>query len=111
MELWIRSQNKERIVKVDYVVIQHEYEQKAIKDNYGRIIDCITGKYKYSAIVAGNTFLGTYKSKERASEVLDEIHSCIQTNCLFELYSNMGSFPDDFNKKWNCVPVYEMPKE
>lgn len=93
MNLWIRSQNEEVLIpnpKLSLEKIENEYW----------IID-----------LCDDTVLGTYKSKERALEVLNEIQSCMQTNCLFDLYSKMGNFPDDFNKKWNCVPVYVMPKE
>ena len=96
MDLWIRSQDKSRLGKIVYIELQ--------ESDYGYHL--IGWRDKFDG-----TRIATYKSKERALEVLNEIQSCMQTNCLFDLYSKMGNFPDDFNKKWNCVPVYVMPKE
>ena len=49
MELWIRNQDKENLVKVNEVYVEE------------RLIEC------------KDTILGVYKTKERALEVLDEI--------------------------------------
>ena len=73
MELWIRSQNKADLIKVEML---------------GQIDGVITAYY-----VNGNCELGTYKTKERALEVLDEIQ-----NILID-YSKMTRV------------VYQMPKE
>ena len=54
MELWVRSQDKEILLKVN---------ELEIKTNM--IIAFDGNKYQC---------LGTYKSKERALEILDEIH-------------------------------------
>ena len=90
MELWIRSQDRENLVKVDRLTID---DTNSIFCDYN------------------DFYLGTYETKERALEVLDSIHSCIQTNAAFDLYAKLGSFADDFNNKYNLVPVYEMPVE
>ena len=97
MDLWIRSQDKTRLVKVCSLGYGEHNE-----------IHYING---YCVNEVDNYDLGTYKTKERALEVLDEIHGCIQTNAGFEMYSNLGHFSEDFNKKYNLVPVYSMPKE
>ena len=94
MELWVRSQSRVLLEKAEMIKV-------GTTDN---------GK-TYSIIVNNDYVYADYKTKERALEVLDEIHSCIQTNELFDIYSKLGTFSDDFNKKYNLVPVYQMPKE
>ena len=56
MDLWIRTQNKKALVKVDNLHVD--------------------GYYIYSA----NTILAKYYSEERAIEVLDEIFKSLITN-------------------------------
>lgn len=109
MDLWIRSQDKEKLLKCDDIVIKnHRYDTM---DEYGN--RCIN--YKGYEIVGyfdkntENETLGTYKTKERALEVLDKIQSCIETNKMFDLYSRTGVYPNEFNKKYNLVTVYQMP--
>lgn len=94
MKLWIRSQDRRILIKPDRIDID---------DN---LIVVWQNNYNCDEI-----YLGTYATKERALEVLDEIQSILGTNKLFELYSNIGAFPDDFNKKYNYVEVYKMPKK
>lgn len=72
MELWIRSQDKEILLKVNELEIEANM-----------IIAFDNNKYQC---------LGTYKTKERALEVLDEIQ-----NILID-YKNMSRV------------VYEMPE-
>ena len=62
MELWIRSQDKLKLVKVNYVyAIENKINSFSI---YGETID--------SAPI-----IGRYETKERALEVLDEIQNYI----------------------------------
>ena len=96
MDLWIRSQDKTNLIKVDRL----DVSENKIEANLN---------FYYNG--CNYVVLGEYATKERALEVLDEIHGCIQTNAGFEMYSNLGQFSDDFNKKYNLVPVYLMPKE
>lgn len=102
MNLWIRSQDKENLLMVDeYLSIgEITYKMDYIKNSHNRPF----------YIESSNCILGFYSTKERALEVLDRIHSCLQTNCAFELYSNIGKFSDNFNEKYNVVPVYQMPE-
>lgn len=93
MELWIRSQDKEDLVKIDNIRIKHEYKQKEVKDNYGRISAYIKGNYMKSMIYSDSVWLGEYETKERVLEVLDEIQ-----NVLVD-YKNMSRV------------VYQMPKK
>ena len=58
MELWIRSQDREKLSKAEYLGV---YQKKIYVDGYKENGYCI----------------GTYKTKERALEVLDEIQKDI----------------------------------
>lgn len=78
MSLWIRSQDRELLMKSP----EFRYNQK--NDNHSILAYDTMGVYR---------ILGTYKTKERALEVLDEIQ-----NILID-YSKMSRV------------VYEMPKE
>lgn len=69
MELWIRSQDKSSIVKVDNLYVSvgnyicyYVEKGKEVPGTYYRL----SGE------------LGTYKTKERALEVLDEIQDLLQ---------------------------------
>jgi len=89
MELWIRSQDKSKIVKVNELY-------SSLQEDFG------TGKF---GIYSSNTnyyqkerplLLGNYKTKERALEVLNEIQCH-----LVNINDNRDSY----------FYVYEMPKE
>lgn len=60
MNLWVRSQDKRILQKVDNIFLDANYENKRISTYDGDNIE-----------------LGTYKTKERAIEVLDEIQNYI----------------------------------
>ena len=60
MNLWVRSQDKRILQKVDNIFLDANYEDKRISTYDG-----------------DNVELGTYKTKERAIEVLDEIQNYI----------------------------------
>ena len=79
MELWIRSQDKMKLVKVNYCYIMDQQDHFTI---IGETID-------------SGPIVGTYKSKERALEVLDEIQDL------------MRSLTDSDLK----IIQYEMPKD
>lgn len=94
MDLWIRSQDKKCLLKATMFNL----------DNDENGIYCYSNEDNFC-------LLGKYATKKRALEVLDSIQSCIQTNTAFDLYAKLGSFADDFNNKYNLVPVYQMPEE
>lgn len=102
MELWVRSQDKEALTKVNMGVMYW-------KDINER--NCIVNKDN----ATGFSILGTYKTKERALEILDEINEILQ----LKLCTTLGTFEELFNgyteKQLKLVlkqmAVYEMPKE
>lgn len=94
MELWIRSQGKRKLVKIDNVLLK------------GINTRLVIANYKGSNIADESYFLlGEYKSTERALEVLDEIQEAMMLN-------------EDYNYLWRvevntirkCL-IYQMPKE
>ena len=82
MELWIRSQDKMKLVKVNYCYIMDQNDHFTI---IGETID-------------SGPIIAIYKTKERALEVLDEIQNKITKFNLKTDYSCTDN-------------IYEMPKE
>mgnify|MGYP007097325421 CR=1 FL=1 len=83
MELWIRTQDKEALKKVNMGVMYW----KDIDDR-----NCIVNIDN----ATGYSIVGAYKTKERALEVLDEIHKLVEDLLNY----------DNLEYK-----VYSMPKE
>ena len=89
MELWIRTQNRMRLFNIGLdVSIIGVLDEKGNIDHY--MIGCNDYEMNYE--------LGTYKTKERALEVLDEIQKILEQI----LDANLTVLP---------VFVYEMPEE
>lgn len=102
MELWIRSQNKGALTKVELL---------------GKIDGTI-----YSYLGLTQTKLGTYKTDERALEVLDEIQNILKPKTIINTYEvEQAQFCDgtqiiqpmlgDIQVQNAISYVYEMPKE
>lgn len=68
MNLWIRSQDKMNLVKIRQISLNYQ-NNKQIIANYIPELYENSGEYY--------ELLGTYKTKERAIEVLDEIQNYI----------------------------------
>ena len=85
MELWIRSQNKGTLMKVE-ILGQTDGIIKAYFSN-------------------GNIELGTYKNVERALEVLDEIQNALLENDRYDFTQ-----PPVLSNITNNL-IFEMPKE
>jgi len=86
MDLWVRSQDKTFLKKVNTIGIVEGQDFYFISENI-------------------TTDLGKYKSKERVLEVLDEIHQR-----LIDLQTIECTGDYRFTKR-NLDCVYEMPKE
>lgn len=101
MELWIRSQNKTKLVKIKDIRTD-PCNPKEIIGNYIQI----------SLMQNSYELLGSYKTKERALEVLDEIEECLSAKFNFT-----GTYKDvDLQLKTKMINglygmIYEMPKE
>lgn len=68
MELWIRNQDKTRLIKVSNV--QYTYKN-------GDLYSDVRGKHYIGTYYDNLEILGEYTTKERALEVLDEIEERI----------------------------------
>ena len=98
MELWIRSKDKERIIKVNNIFI-HQDNNHLICANQ-RAIDQFNDE---------SFELGAYSSRKRALEVLDEIQrQLIGKKGLITTQDKKGI---EFIPFTDTVVVYEMPKE
>jgi hypothetical protein len=90
MELWVRSQNKQSLLKANAIII-NSFEDLIAIHGY---IDSDT-----------HLWLGTYKTKERALEVLDEIQKFIERDC--KEYKSNGDY---YTSKYE-YSVFQMPQE
>ncbi len=91
MELWVRSQDREVLTPI-----------KMPLTYYKNIDDENTIVYKESASYI--TTMGTYKTKERALEVLDEIKNKLLDNVI-------ATNEDGYATLLENTCFYEMPKE
>lgn len=82
--MWIRSQNKKRLVNVEHVYLD---------ELQGASVICSEG----------GVLLGGYESESRALEVLDQIHNVVARNSSRDYLS--GKYRVFQNN------VFEMPKE
>lgn len=98
MDFWIRNQSKDRLVKCESIDILDRNQMEYVKDILGNVNITIEEPIKLEVMIIGNNSvnLGTYKTKERAIEVLDEIQKLLDT---FE------------PKNMARMMVYEMPRE
>lgn len=85
MELWIRSQDKTDLSKINRLKIREHVIENGEKEYF------ILNNNSMSDVV------GIYKTKRRALEVLDEIQKLLIT-----YYQSID---------YQIVPIYEMPKE
>ena len=97
MELWIRSQNKLKLLKVNNLSIC--YGEKWYNED-----SLLRNKWENSYEIQNNDIcVGIYQTKERALEVLDEIQKHI---------INLGETVLNYGKEYYTYErVYEMPKE
>lgn len=106
MELWIRSQSRERLEKANQIeLVDCTQLTKTINDIGSGVLELIKNNDQMNqylidgfAIKVNETFLGTYTTRARALAILDEIQQHIvninDTEAGNEYYM-----------------VYEMPKE
>ena len=96
----MRSQDKRILQKVDNIFLDANYENKRISTYDG-----------------DNTELGTYKTKERAIEVLDEIQNILKPQVITKLGKIVGktcdgtiyTTPNEIEIKELSTYVYQMP--
>lgn len=107
MNLWVRSQDKRILQKVDNIFLDANYDNKRISTYDG-----------------DNVELGTYKTKERAIEVLNEIQDILKPKYILDTSSIKpdGNFYEENGmifQKYNANAeikelstfVYQMPEK
>lgn len=97
--MWIRSQDKRILQKVDNIFLDANYGNKRISTYDGN-----------------NTELGTYKTKERALEVLDMIENALIARHMIDIYGNdsalfNGISKENIMKTFNTTAVFDMPEK
>ena len=93
--MWIRSQDKEFLIKVDNVNLGLDVNTNELNRLFTFVGGAVT-----------SFTLGTYNSKERAIEVLDEIQEGMIKNAVAKVV--------DSEKQYiipNPVIIYQMPEE
>ena len=118
MELWIRSQNKKMLTKLDYCYLEPVHKREILGGNHYLI----------------NQSLGIYPTEKRALEVLDEIQKKLNCNkyllhahplisrtdledakIYFEQLNKIDLIADDgcfkIEPVGNQILIYEMPKK
>lgn len=91
MELWIRSQNKRMLTKLDYCYLEPVHKREILGGNHYLI----------------NQSLGIYPTEKRALEVLDEIQNRLMP-CSDIIQDTEGI---TISYKNVSTIIYEMPKE
>ena len=115
MELWIRSQDKMNLVKVRQIGVNYQDNKQIIANYTPELYENSGGYYE---------LLGTYKTKERSLEVLDEIQNILMPKYILDSSSikscgNSWVENDFIMQKYDAnvtiqeisTYVYEMPKE
>lgn len=91
VSLWIRNQSKDELVKCSRIKIKENFETK------DGITDTDYTIYNFDGVHIN--YLGKYKTKERAMEILDDIQN------------NLNSTVMNFGRLVYPFIVYNMPKE
>lgn len=101
MDLWIRSQDREKLVKCNDIAIRSFLFNEIPKYEWCHsIVGYFDKETEYET-------LGSYKTKERALEVLDEIEKIFDFRIVDKSYQETDLFI-----KANMFPkFYQMPKE
>ena len=125
----MRSQNKEKLLKVNNIEVQHHYSYKNTQEKFLLSNESfewrnVQKKDKYiKSVIFGNDEikLGEYTTKERALEVLDEIQSILKPKCIDfnklskeerkQLINIFSITPADSSINELSTYVYEMPQE
>ena len=103
MDLWIRSQDRQTIMKFEGVIIGDlsDWYENSLSETMDNIISD-GGGYFINALIS-NRPLGYYKTEERALEILDEIRN--YKDKLEKAYF-LGMTESEF-----VSSIYEMPNE
>ena len=102
MDLWIRSQDKNKLIKCNDIAIRELlYNEIPKKEYYYEIVGYFDKETEYES-------LGFYKTKKRALEVLDDIQKNILNNAYI---TTRNGFEVIIDIKPNHLFVYVMPEK
>lgn len=117
MNLWVRSQDKEKLLKCNDIAISYNVinERESIKFKGYKIVGYFDKNTEYE-------ILGTYETKERAIEILDEIQMLLQPTIKYEpivqeeynpayTYKHFVKVNDNIEIKELSTFVYQMPEK
>lgn len=99
MNLWIRSQDKMNLVKIRQISLNYQ-NNKQIIANY--IPELYENSGEYCEL------LGTYETKERAIEILDEIQNKMLNGVFAKKINGLGEELDLIPKP---ILIYNMPEK
>ena len=113
MNLWVRSQDKTNLVKIRQISVNYQDNKQIIANYIPEIYENSSCYYE---------LLGTYKTKERAIEILDEIQSLLQPTIEYKpivqeeynpsyTYKHFVKVDDNIEIKELSTFVYQMPAE
>lgn len=96
MELWIRSQDKTILQKIDNLLISDG--------------DNVEGTFNiYTNSLPAQNVLGEYKTKERAIEILDEIQNILKPQLIIKDSGKIiGSFEDTIVREGATYELKEL---
>lgn len=105
--MWIRSQDKKNLVKIRQISINYQNNKQIIANYTPELYENSGGYYE---------LLGTYKTKERALEVLNAIEDVLIARRMIDIYGNNsalfnGISGENIMKTFNTTAVYEMPEK
>ena len=105
--MWIRSQDKMNLVKVRQIGVNYQDNKQIIANYTPELYENSGGYYE---------LLGTYKTKERALEVLNMIEDALIARCMIDIYGNdsalfNGISKENIMKTFNTTAVYDMPEK
>lgn len=112
MELWIRSQDRKDLVKVNslWIMDNQIWMEVPFYENHKKLGLTVSGH---------NHKLAEYKTEERALHVLDEIQNAIYINKLFnadinafqKCLENEGYTEKEISNALKTISTYQMPEE
>ena len=98
MELWIRTQDRMNLVKINQVSLNYQNNKQIIANYIPEIYENSSCYYE---------LLGTYKTKERALEVLDEIQDKMLNGAFAKKINGLG---EELDLIPNPILIYNMPE-
>ena len=100
MNLWVSSQDKEKLLKIDGI----QYQNCKLVENETVEANILIGFYSSYE----NEILGEYNTKERAIEILDEIQNKMLNGVFTKKINGLG---EELDLIPNTILIYNMPEK